>query len=140
MIDEILKEDRVGKKPRFFLHDEVKAWLSDNLQTTVLVSVQETKWVTSVANMDQPHYNRYTENAAIPSKISIISMITCDGQIVGSSHYSEIDLSEYAKLIKASCKRIDELEAGNRQLGDNQVVLQNELVELKKELDLLKQK
>jgi predicted RNase H-like nuclease (RuvC/YqgF family) len=67
-------------------------------------------------------------------------MMTCDGQIVGSSHYSEIDLSEYTKVIKASCKRIDELEANNRQLGENQVVMQNELVELKKELDLLKQK
>jgi hypothetical protein len=140
MIDEILKEDRVGKKPRFFLHDEVKAWLSDNLQTTILVSVQTTDWIQSVANMDQPYYNRYTESAAIPSKISLISMMTCDGQTVGSSHYSEIDLSEYAKVIKASCKRIDELEANNRQLGENQVVMQNELVELKKELDLLKQK
>jgi hypothetical protein len=140
MIDEILKEDRVGKKPRFFLHDEVKAWLSDNLQINILVPVHETQWVQSVANMDQPYYNRYVETVAIPSKLSIISMITCDGQTVGSSHYSEIDLSEYAKVIKASCKRIDELEANNRQLGENQVVMQNELVELKKELDLLKQK
>ena len=140
MIDEILKEDRVGKKPRFFLHDEVKAWLSDNLQPTILVSVQKTDWIQSVANMDQPYCNRYSESVAVSSKLSIISMITCDGQILGSSHYSEIDLSEYTKVIKASCKRIDELEMNNRQLGDNQVVMQNEIIELKKELNLLKQK
>ena len=120
MIDEILKEDRVGKKPRFFLHDEVKAWLSDNLQATILVSVQTTDWIQSVA---------------VPSRLSIISMMTCDSQLVGNSHYSEIDLSEYTKVIKASCKRIDELEINNRQLGNNQVVMQNEIIELKKELD-----
>lgn len=39
MIDSILKETRTpDQKPRFFLHDEVKAWLADNLQVTVKVA------------------------------------------------------------------------------------------------------
>jgi len=32
MIDQILKDHKPGEKPRFFLHDEMKAWLADNLK------------------------------------------------------------------------------------------------------------
>ena len=48
--------------------------------------------------------------------------------------------SDYAKIIKSSAKRIDELEKNIIQLLDNQRVMQAELIELKTELDLQKQK
>lgn len=35
MIDEVLKQHQPGDKPRFFLHDEMKAWLSDHLNITI---------------------------------------------------------------------------------------------------------
>jgi hypothetical protein len=140
MIDEILTQERVGQKPRFFLHDEVKAWLVDNLQTTVLTQIEMTEWVQSMANMDQPYYNRYLESVQLPTRINVISMTTCDGETVGCTKTSTFDLSEYAKIIKSSAKRIDELEKNIVQLVDNQRVMQTELIELKTELDSLKQK
>jgi hypothetical protein len=140
MIDEILTQERVGQKPRFFLHDEVKAWLVDNLQTTVLTQIEMTEWVQSMANMDQPYYNRYLESLQLPTRIKIITMTTCDGETVGCTKTSTFDLSEYAKIIKSSAKRIDELEKNIVQLVDNQRVMQTELIELKTELDSLKQK
>jgi hypothetical protein len=140
MIDEILTQERVGQKPRFFLHDEVKAWLVDNLQTTVLTQIEMTDWVQSMANMDQPYYNRYLESVQLPTRINVITMTTCDGETVGCTKTSTFDLSEYAKIIKSSGKRIDELQQNITQLVDNQRVMQQELIELKTELDLLKQK
>lgn len=140
MIDEILTQERVGQKPRFFLHDEVKAWLVDNLQTTVLTQIEMTDWVQSMANMDQPYYNRYLESLQLPTRINVITMTTCDGETVGCTKTSTFDLSEYAKIIKSSGKRIDELQQNITQLVDNQRVMQQELIELKTELDLLKQK
>lgn len=140
MIDEILTQERVGQKPRFFLHDEVKAWLVDNLQTTVLTQIEMTDWVQSMANMDQPYYNRYLESLQLPTRINVITMTTCDGETVGYTKTSTFDLSEYAKIIKSSGKRIDELQQNITQLVDNQRVMQQELIELKTELDLLKQK
>jgi hypothetical protein len=140
MIDEILTQERVGQKPRFFLHDEVKAWLVDNMQTTVLTQIEMTDWVQSMANMDQPYYNRYLESVQLPTRINVITMTTCDGETVGCTKTSTFDLSEYAKIIKSSGKRIDELQQNITQLVDNQRVMQQELIELKTELDLLKQK
>jgi predicted RNase H-like nuclease (RuvC/YqgF family) len=140
MIDEILTQERVGQKPRFFLHDEVKGWLVDNLQTTVLTQIETTEWVQSMANMDQPYYNRYLESLQLPTRIKIITMTTCDEETVGCTKTSTFDLSEYAKIIKSSSKRIDELQQNITQLVDNQRVMQQELIELKTELDSLKQK
>jgi hypothetical protein len=140
MIDEILTQERVGQKPRFFLHDEVKAWLVDNMQTTVLTQIEMTDWVQSMANMDQPYYNRYLESVQLPTRINVMTMTTCDGETVGCTKTSTFDLSEYAKIIKSSGKRIDELQQNITQLVDNQRVMQQELIELKTELDLLKQK
>ena len=101
MIDEILTQERVGQKPRFFLHDEVKAWLVDNLQTTVLTQIEMTDWVQFMANMDQPYYNRYLESVQLPTRINVITMTTCDGETVGCTKTSTFDLSEYAKIIKS---------------------------------------
>lgn len=140
MIDEILTEDRIGKKPRFFLHDEVKTWLVDNMQTTVLTQIESTDWLQSVANMDQPYYNRYIESVQLPIRINVITMTTCDGETVGCTKTSTFDLSEYVKIIKSSCKRIDEQDKNIQQLVENQRVMQAELIQLKTELDLLKQK
>jgi hypothetical protein len=140
MIDEILTEERVGQKPRFFLHDEVKAWLIDNMQTTVLTQIEMTEWMQYMANMDQPYYNRYLESVQLPTRIKVISMTTCDGETVGCTKTSTFDLSDYAKIIRSSIKRIDELQQNITQLVDNQRVMQQELIELKTELDLLKQK
>lgn len=39
MIDDILKQHQPGTKPRFFLHDEMKAWLCEHLDLKVSASV-----------------------------------------------------------------------------------------------------
>lgn len=45
MIADILKEKTPETKPRFFLHDEVKAWLHDNLEVRIkVVPSYSTNW------------------------------------------------------------------------------------------------
>jgi len=45
MIADILKEKIPETKPRFFLHDEIKAWLHDNLEVRVkVVPSYSTNW------------------------------------------------------------------------------------------------
>lgn len=41
MIDQILKDRQPDQKPRFFLHDEMKAWLEDNLDITIIHGVNK---------------------------------------------------------------------------------------------------
>ena len=36
MIEDVLKQHKPGEKPRFFLHDEMKSWLKDNLDIKVV--------------------------------------------------------------------------------------------------------
>jgi hypothetical protein len=35
MIEDVLKQHKPGDKPRFFLHDEMKAWLKDHLDVKI---------------------------------------------------------------------------------------------------------
>jgi hypothetical protein len=35
MIQDVMKDRKPGDKPRFFLHDELKEWLADNLQVSI---------------------------------------------------------------------------------------------------------
>lgn len=139
MIDDMLKERKQGDKPRFFLHEEMKAWLGDNLNIATTVRSTNEAYVRSVAHMDQPKYNRYEENLLVPKGFEISSVTLIDGMSVGPIAHTYIDLTNYVKVINVLTKRVEELESARNadvaQLIANQIVMQDEIVELKKQLD-----
>lgn len=139
MIEDMLKERKEGDKPRFFLHEEMKAWLGDNLNIVTTVRAMREIYLRSVAHMDQPKYNRYDENISVPEGFEISSVTSLDGMSVGPIAFTYIDLSNYIKVIAALTKRVEELESVRNtdvaQLIANQIVLQNELIELKTKLN-----
>lgn len=139
MIDDMLKERKQGDKPRFFLHEEMKAWLADNINLATTVDCVDYKYVASVAYMDQPKFNRYQENVTLPTTFKVSSIPSIDGTSLGFIAHTYMDLTPYAKVIDVLTKRVEELESVRNaevaQLIANQIVLQNELVELKKKLD-----
>lgn len=138
MITEILKERT--QKPRFFLHDEVKAWLRENMQLSLICNPGSTVYIPSIAGMEHDYYNRYTENIPIPEYIKLTTVLTCDGEQLGMSYTQNIDLTDYVKILKASSKRLEESEKNIKHLLQNQMTMQQELIQLKEELAQLKQK
>lgn len=139
MIDDMLKERKQGDKPRFFLHEEMKAWLADNINLATTVDCVDYKYVASVAYMDQPKFNRYQENITLPTTFKVSSIPSIDGTSLGFIAHTYMDLTPYAKVIDVLTKRVEELEsvrnADVAQLIANQIVLQNELIELKTKLN-----
>jgi hypothetical protein len=140
MIDEILTEERVGQKPRFFLHDEVKAWLKENMQLSLICDHGPITYIPSIAGMEHDYYNRYSENIPISEHVRLSAVLTCDGEKLGMTFAQNIDLSYYVKILKASSKRLEENEKNIRTLLQNQMTMQEELIQLKQELAELKQK
>lgn len=140
MIQDILTAPREeNQKPKFFLHEEMKAWLADNINLATTVDCVDYKYVASVAYMDQPKFNRYQENVTLPTTFKVSSIPSIDGTSLGFIAHTYMDLTPYAKVIDVLTKRVEELESVRNaevaQLIANQIVLQNELVELKKKLD-----
>lgn len=140
MIQDILTAPREeNQKPKFFLHEEMKTWLSENINIATVVITPEYKYVSSVAYMDQPVYNRYKETVTLPAILQISSIASIDGTPLGFSSHTYIDLTPYVKVIDVLTKRVEELESVRSsdvaQLIANQIVIQNELVELKTKLN-----
>ena len=139
MIDDVLKERKQNDKPRFFLHEEMKAWLADNMNISVLTRGTGFKAVGSIAYIDQPAFNRYRETVTLTTGFEISSMATIDGTPIGYSSNTYIDLSPIVNVIDTLAKRVHELETVRSdavvQLIANQIVMQDEIVELKKQLD-----
>lgn len=139
MIDDVLKERQEGDKPRFFLHEELKAWLANNMNISVLTRGTGFKAVGSIAYIDQPAFNRYRETVTLTTGYEVSSMTTIDGTPIGYSSNTHIDLSPIINVIDVLTKRVHELETVRNpdmvQLIANQMVMQNEIVELKKQLD-----
>lgn len=55
MIDQILKDHKPGEKPRFFLHDEMKAWLGDHLNIVITTSPNSSYDQNLASKLGVPH-------------------------------------------------------------------------------------
>lgn len=139
MIQDILTAPREeNQKPKFFLHEEMKVWLADNMDVSTIIQSMGYKYVASIACMDEPVYSRYQENVALPTGFNISSVARIDGiPIIFNTSY--IDLAPIVNVIDTLTKRVHELETVRSndvvQLIANQIVMQDEIVELKKQLD-----
>jgi len=147
MLQDILTQERTpDQKPRFFLHDEMIAWLSDNLSYTTSLTAAGQQTVT-VLHLDTSIDYRTIEYINIPTLLNIESKCAIDGkQIQPSISSSYIDLSGFTKAINALSTRVlfleDAMRLNNHRIQEelakvlnNEIELQKEIVELKKRLD-----
>jgi hypothetical protein len=145
MIDDILKERDVDQKPRFFLHDEMIAWLSDTCYFTTSVR-PEGRYGLNLPYIDSYGQAYSTEYIEVATHFTVENKCVIEGKQIGPSTSSYIDLTNHLKIIQSLVTRVSWLEEAMKinnqkisteigQLVNNQVVMQNELVELKSKLN-----
>ena len=110
MLTEILTEQRTeGQKPKFFLHEEMIAWLSDNL-SCVTTTVKQGSSALTVIHIEPYSDYKNVEYVNIPTGFSVESKCTIDGTPIGGTHVSQIDLSAYTKALHSLSSRVLQLE------------------------------
>ena len=146
MLQEILTAPRTeDQKPKFFLHDEMITWLSDTCYFTTSIRPGGKQGITL------PYIDSYgqvysTEYIEIPTHFIIENRFLIEEKQIGPSTSSYIDLTNHTKIIQSLITRVNWLEEAMKinnqkigaeiaQLVNNQIVMQNELVELKTKLN-----
>lgn len=125
MIDQILKDRTPDQKPRFFLHDEMKAWLADNLKVTMQASANK-----SIDYRLQSQLGLYdTLTAAHNVSISI----ELAGETIEHTHVTlhydqyEKSMQSLANVAERCVTAIHRLEAENAELKRRIDLLENPL-------------
>lgn len=131
MIADILKEKTPETKPRFFLHDEMKAWLADNLKLNMRIGHHfSTNYAVINKLQNLGFYNLLPVGLAIETSISIgDEYISTAGTSISMIETEK--LTEHFLTVNEKVKvRLDYLEA---ICADLQATNQ----ELRKRLDLI---
>ena len=113
MITDILEDREKDQKPRFFLHDEMKSWLQDQMQISICDQIYDQVWVDSVAEAGTPYAYREQIKLDGRRRLQITPMIA--GMMLASNSF-EIDLSPYRSVIVSLTKRVEYLEQSNQDL------------------------
>ena len=113
MITYILEDREKDQKPRFFLHDEMKSWLQDQMQISICDQIYDQVWVDSVAEAGTPYAYREQIKLDGRRRLQITPMIA--GMMMPSNSI-EIDLSTYRTVIVSLTKRVQYLEQSNQDL------------------------
>lgn len=108
-----MKDRKEGDKPRFFLHDEMKAWLRDNLRFQITANAME--------SLDADlKYKLGVNDLSIGHSLHISVLL--DGETISFMGYT-LDMAGYEKSIKTisnvltTCmERINQLEYQNQEL------------------------
>ena len=122
MIDQILKDRKPGEKPRFFLHDEMKAWLADNLKITIQAGVNHAYDYTLGQKLKV-----YSGNFPAGIHINVEASIADELFVSQGSNYS---LHEYVESLRS-------LATVTEECMFRIVDLQRENEEFKRRLDLI---
>lgn len=124
MINDMLKERKEGDKPRFFLHDEMKTWLSDNLQiSTKFYPNYSANYHLQQALHKYKCYAMPVVGLAIESEVKIAGTTI---QLLGTN----VSMMENEVILGTLFHNQDRL-----QYSIDMLLVENEL--LKKRLDLL---
>lgn len=91
MIDQILKDRKPGDNPRFFLHDEIKAWLGDHLKIQLVHSENH--------SMDYDLQRKLGLSNTLPVIHNISLRISVDDELISQKHI-RLPMEEYEKAIK----------------------------------------
>jgi hypothetical protein len=116
MIEDILKERKPGDKPRFFLHDEMKLWLKDNLKIYSHAITQ--------GQGHSPLQNKLNLSAPLPNEYVIQTGISMDGEQLSYTTVS-INLRQYeqalqtmSNVVETCMKEILILQHDNKMLKE----------------------
>ena len=113
MISDILEKREKDQKPRFFLHDEMKSWLQEQMCINISDQTYDQVWVDSVAEAGTPYAYREQIKLDGRRRLQITPMIA--GMMMPSNSI-EIDLSTYRTVIVSLTKRVQYLEQSNQDL------------------------
>lgn len=124
MITDILKQKT--DKPRFFLHDEVKAWLGDNLRVNIRVAPNySANWDLQNKLQNYGWYNPITVGFAMETTISVNEEII---QMQGSNTL----MLENESLTTMMIKRFESYDAHIQHLEATNQMLQRRIETLEK--------
>lgn len=115
MIDDILLDRTPGQKPRFFLHDEMTAWLTDNLHVRTQIK-----------------YNK-SANYPLRQKLNLY-----DDLIVGLHIETEVSLSGTSMITSGSSVSLIENERAFQCLANVNETLMYQMTQLQGEISQLK--
>ena len=113
MISDILEDRQKDQAPRFFLHDEMKCWLQEQMCISISDQTYDQVWVNSVAEAGTPYAYREQIKLDGRRRLQITPMIA--GMMLASNSF-EIDLSPYRTVIVSLTKRVEYLEQCNQDL------------------------
>lgn len=134
MITEILEKREKDQAPRFFLHDEMKAWLASNLTTIISDQTYDEQYVDTVSNPGTYNAYRHQHRLIGKKRFQIGSMIA--GQMIPSSGIFEIDLTSYREVIASLTKRVDYLEQRNQDLRNFINQLESRIIKLEQHANI----
>ena len=133
MITDILEDREKDQKPRFFLHDEMKSWLQEQMCISISDQTYDQVWVNSVAEAGTPY--AYREQIKLDGKrcLQITPMIA--GIMLASNSF-EIDLSPYRSVIVSLTKRVEYLEQSNQDLRTFINQLESRIIKLEQHANI----
>lgn len=123
MIDQILKDHKTGEKPRFFLHDEMKAWLADNLVVTATMSANH--------SIDYDLQNKLGLQYSLTSGFSIVVSTSIAGEFI-SVQPVQVNLTDHERAFRCLTSVSENCMAEITRLGEMVRTLHERLLELEK--------
>lgn len=113
MISDILEEREKDQAPRFFLHDEMKSWLQNQMSISISDQTYDQVWVNCVVEAGTPYAYREQIKLDGRRRLQITPMIA--GTMMASNCF-EIDLTPYRSTIVSLTKRVEYLEQSDQDL------------------------
>ncbi len=123
MLDQILQEHKPGDKPRFFLHDEMKAWLQDHLEVVIKTGVNRSP--------DNDTAERLGLKENIPAGFFISVDIKLDEEEITSAGRN-VSLNEIALGMGSLSRVVETCMVHIQRLMEEVRVLQQRLDQLQK--------
>jgi hypothetical protein len=124
MIDDILKEHKTGEKPRFFLHDEMKAWLADNLRITIQAGVNHAYEYTLGQKL-KVYSGNFPAGVNIKVEASIADELFVSQGVNFSLHEYVESLRSLATVTEECMFRILDLQRENEELKRRLDLIEN---------------
>ena len=125
MITDILQERTPEQKPRFFLHDEMVAWLADNLKLEVVHQIERSR--------DHQLQQKLSLYNGLPNAL-LVNIVASAGGVTFYQGTAPISLHEYERAMQClvnvneTCmQKITQMEYQLQQLQRRLELLENPL-------------
>ena len=123
MIEDVLKQHKPGDKPRFFLHDEMKAWLKDHLD----VKITHGENRSSDYNLQQ----KLNLNNTLPVSFYVSITLSLDEEPVAMQQFL-LPMQEYERAFQAIANVSENCMIHINRLMSEVQILQQRIQQLEK--------